>query len=108
MEYARYFRTSPIAALRPLAELLDGVDRSADSANQWADIAEAFPAAFKKGSIESGLFSPNRTKLAICFSVRRMLGLRAHQVGCVFDLATSKVVGRLSEGRRAGASWHHG
>jgi superfamily II DNA or RNA helicase len=104
----RYFRASPIASLQPLAELLDGVDRGADAATQWADITEAFPAAFKKGSIESALFSPNRTELAICFSVRRMLGLRTHQVGCVFDLATSKVVGRLSEGRRTGARWRQG
>lgn len=104
----RYFRASPIAALQPLAELLDGFNRSADVADQWTDIAKAFPAAFAKGSIESALVSPNRTKLALCFSVRRMLGLRAHQVGCVYDLVTSKVVGRLSEGRRAGASWHQG
>lgn len=104
----RYFRAIPIAALQPLAELLDGVNRSADGAAQWSHIAKEFPPEFAKGSIESAQFSPNRTKLAVCFSVRRMLGFRAHQVGCVFDLATSKAVGRLSEGRRAGASWHRG
>jgi hypothetical protein len=104
----RHFRASPFASLRPLAELLDGINRSADAERQWAEIAEALPATYKKGTIESAIFSPDRDKLAICLSVRRMLGLRAHQIGCVFDLATYKVIGRLSEGRRAGTSWHPG
>jgi hypothetical protein len=103
--HSTYFRDSPIPALHPLATLLDGTDRSMEANAGWTKIVTAFPAEYRKVTLESAKFSPSKGLLAISFSAKWMLGLRTRIVGCVFDFREAKVIGRITEGQRSSGLW---
>jgi ERCC4-related helicase len=93
--------------LAPLVELLNGVIKAADESHLWGRIAESFQAALKRGKtrIESAILSPSNRRLAVVAEHRTLLGLRSSYVGAVYNLAEGRLLGRLAEGKREGATW---
>ena len=55
--------------------------------------------------IEAAVLSPSKQRLATCAEFEKMLGLRTHQIGAVYDLIDDVIIGRLAEGKRNGKGW---
>jgi hypothetical protein len=93
--------------LRPLAEMLDGVRRTADERDRWNKAAERVGTALrvKRCQIEAAVLSPSQTHLAVCSEIRRTLGMRVSYAGAVYDLADHSIFGRIAEGRRRRDHW---
>lgn len=93
--------------LRVLAEMLDGVRRTADGATSWETAASRIAASLKSGKcrIEAATLSPARQHLAICSEVRTLRGMRVQQVGAIFVIADKSVIGRLATGKRGRNGW---
>jgi len=93
--------------LQPLAEMLDGVRRSADEAPRWENIAGRVTAALKGGKckVEAAALSPAKQHLATCAEVSTFLGMRVQQVGAVYVLADNAVIGRIATGKRGPKGW---
>jgi len=93
--------------LQPLAELLDGVKRSADESHLWDAVAARAEEAIERGRcrVETADLSPDGQHLAVCAEVRTLLGLRRHKAGFVFCIGDNSIVGRVALGRRTSGGW---
>jgi hypothetical protein len=93
--------------LRPLVEMLDGVRRTADETRLWDSAAAQIGVALngRRCQVKAAVLSPAKQHLATCSEVRTFLGIRVHQVGAVYDLTESTVVGRLAVGKRGTNGW---
>jgi superfamily II DNA or RNA helicase len=93
--------------LLPLIEMLDGVRRNSDKAESWNDVADRITSANKGGkyNVQAAVLSPDNQHLATCSELKAMLGLRVYQVGALFDLSSSSIVGRICIGRRGREHW---
>ncbi len=93
--------------LRPLAEMLDGVRRTADETSRWDSAARAIGVLKKanKCKVEAAVLSPAKTHLAMCCDFKTLLGLRTNQLGAIFDLAENTAAGRIVVGRRGDHGW---
>jgi hypothetical protein len=102
-----YATTQSPPRLRPLVEMLDGMRHNADQGEMWDKIAHRLSLAIKgrKCRVEAAILSPTKERLATCAESKRMLGLRVHQVGAIYDLVDDAIIGRLTEGKRNGSSW---
>jgi superfamily II DNA or RNA helicase len=100
------FATSS-SRLRPLAEMLDGVRRTADEAQIWTDVAARLSVALnvKKCRIEAAMLSPAGRHLATSSEIRTLLGWRVRQAGAIYNLADGSIFGRVAEGGRNGNRW---
>jgi hypothetical protein len=107
MIHFEFATTDGAPRLQPLVELLDGVRRTADETQLWDSIAAGIAAALKGGKcrMEAAILSPTKRHLATCTEVRTFLGIRVRQVGAVYDLGESAIVGRLAMGKRGANSW---
>jgi hypothetical protein len=101
------FATPQKPRLRALAEMLDGVRRTADDEHLWDEIAERVGTALKvkKCQIEAAVLSPAQQHLAVCSEIRTMLGIRVRHAGAIYDLADHSVFGRIAEGKRGDSRW---
>jgi hypothetical protein len=93
--------------LQPLAELLDGVRRTADEMPLWDKVAGQVTAALKGGKcrVEAAVLSPAKRHLATCAEAHRFLGIRVRQVGAVYAMDEKTVVGRIASGKRGPRGW---
>jgi ERCC4-related helicase len=93
--------------LKPLAEMLDGIRRTADDTQLWDSISARIVGALKGGKckVEAAVHSPANQHLAICSAVSSFFGFRVHQVGAVYDITDSSIVGRLAQGKRGPNGW---
>jgi hypothetical protein len=93
--------------LLPLVEMLNGIKRNSDETERWRDVADRLAFATKGGkyNVEAAILSPNGQHLATCSELRRMLGMRVHQVGAIYDLTSDSIVGRICTGKRGRDSW---
>jgi len=93
--------------LRPLAELLDGMRRTADEDKIWGRVAERVAAAANNGKcrIEAAVLSPSNLHLATCAESKSLLGLRVNHIGAIYNLNDNSVVGRLALGKRGAGGW---
>jgi hypothetical protein len=93
--------------LRPLAEMLDGLRRTADEAQVWDNVAPRIAAAVKgaKCRVEAATLSPTKMYLATCSVARTLMGIRVRQVGAVYDLNDTALIGRLAVGKRGPGGW---
>ena len=93
--------------LQPLAELLDGLRRTADAPDHWDDIASKTMTALRGGRcrVETAHASPDRRHLAICSEVRTLLGFRVHQAGMLYSIEDGAIVGRIAMGKRTPRGW---
>lgn len=93
--------------LRLLAEMLDGMRRTADQEHLWAKLGVRLSYALKgaKCGVEAAVLSPSKQKLATCSESKTMLGLRVQQVGAIYDLDDDAIVGKLARGKRGAAGW---
>jgi SNF2-related domain/Helicase conserved C-terminal domain len=93
--------------LRPLAEMLDGMRRTADEAQLWDSVAPRVTAAVKgaKCRVEAAALSPTKMHLATCSEARTLMGIRVRQVGAVYNLNDTAIVGRLAVGKRGPGGW---
>jgi hypothetical protein len=91
-----------VPRLRPLSEMLDGMRRTADEAQLWDSVAPRVMAAVNgaKCRVEAATLSPTKMHLATCSEARTMMGIRVRQVGAVYDLSDTAIIGRLAVGRR--------
>lgn len=98
--------TAPYRLL-PMIEMLDGIRRNSDLSDQWPEVAGRVAVATKGGKyrVEAAVRSPNDQYLATCSELRTMLGMRVHQVGALYDLTNSTIVGRICKGRRNKEHW---
>lgn len=105
--HAEYVTPDSRPRLRPLAEMLDGLRHNTDESEIWDRVSQSLARVLKRGTcrIESATLSPSKQRLATCAESKTMLGLRVHQVGCVYDLTDDVIVGRLAEGKRSGNGW---
>jgi hypothetical protein len=101
------FATSTSNRLRPLAEMLDGVRRTADEGQIWTDVAARVSTALngKRCRIEAAMLSPSRRHLATCSEIKTLLGMRVRQAGAIYNLADNSIIGRVTEGGRAANQW---
>lgn len=101
------FATTSGGRLRPLAEMLDGVRRTADEGQIWTYIAARLSTALngKKCRIEAATLSPAGHHLATCSEIRTLLGWRVRQAGAIYNLADGSIFGRITEGSRTGNRW---
>jgi len=93
--------------LQPLAELLNGVNRSTDRQHLWEMVSNKVSSALggSRCRVEAAVLSPSKQRLATCLEVRTLLGMRVHQVGAIFLLNEQAVVGRIPKGRRSNSRW---
>ena len=93
--------------LRPLAEMLDGMRRTTDETQLWDNVAPRVAAAVKgaKCRVEAATLSPTKTYLATCSEARTLMGIRVRQVGAVYDLNDTAIIGRLAVGKRGPSGW---
>jgi superfamily II DNA or RNA helicase len=93
--------------LQPLAEMLDGVRRTADEMPLWDKVAGQVTAALKGGKcrVEAAVLSPAKRHLATCAEASRFLGMRVRQVGAVYAMGEKTVVGRIASGKRGPRGW---
>jgi hypothetical protein len=93
--------------LRPLAEMLDGMRRTTDETQLWDDVAPRVWSAVKgaKCRVEAATLAPTKTYLATCSEARTLMGIRVRQVGAVYDLNDTAIVGRLAVGKRGPGGW---
>ncbi|MBF0148280.1 MAG: DEAD/DEAH box helicase family protein [Magnetococcales bacterium] len=94
--------------LKPLAELLDGIRRTADETPLWESAATQVAAVLNRGKcrVEAAVLSPTGKHLALIAEVKTFMGLRKHQVGAVYEFATKTVVGRIAEGKLSWSNWN--
>jgi hypothetical protein len=94
--------------LRPLAEMLDGMRRTADEGQLWGRVAERVAAAAKNGKcrIEAAVLSPSKRHLATCAESKSLFGWRVNHIGAIYDLTDNSVVGRITEGKRGASGWN--
>jgi hypothetical protein len=93
--------------LQPLAEMLDGVRRTADEIPLWDKVAGQVTAALKGGKwrVEAAALSPAKRHLAACAEANRFLGMRVRQVGAVYAVGGEIVVSRIASGKRGPRGW---
>jgi SNF2-related domain/Helicase conserved C-terminal domain len=93
--------------LRPLSEMLDGMRRTTDETQLWDSVAPKVSSAVKgaKCRVEAATLSPTKTYLATCSEARTLMGIRVRQVGAVYDLNDTAIVGRLAVGKRGRSGW---
>jgi superfamily II DNA or RNA helicase len=93
--------------LQVLAEMLDGVRRTADEAASWETAASRVALALQGGKcrVEAATLSPAKQHLAICSEVSTWLGMRTRHVGAIYVLGEQSVVGRLATGKRGRNGW---
>jgi hypothetical protein len=93
--------------LRPLAEMLDGMRRTTDETQLWDNVAPRIAAAVRgaKCRVEAATLSPTKMHLATCSEARTLMGIRVRQVGAVYDLTDTALVGRLAVGKRGPSGW---
>jgi hypothetical protein len=93
--------------LRPLSEMLDGMRRTTDETPLWDSVALGIAAALKgaKCRIEAAILSPTKMHLATCSEARTLMGIRVRQVGAVYDLTDTAIIGRLAVGKRGRGGW---
>ena len=90
---------------RPLVELLDGTNPSAEATSSWDLCASIFEKRFKgKCKIESAILSPTGKHLIVSCEVKTLLGLRVNQAGGMMELPSS-IIGRVVIGKRSAGSW---
>lgn len=92
---------SPVGALRPLIELLDGVKHSTDHVVAWDTIAEKLSTALNgtRCRIVNAIKSPEGQILALRGEVKTMLGLKTRHVGALYSLSEGALIGRITAGR---------
>jgi hypothetical protein len=93
--------------LLPLVEILDGIEHSENETQRWDTAANRIAVEMHGGRcrVEAATLSPARQHLAVCAEVRTFLGIKARQVGAVYDIAGDAVVGRLAVGKRGRHGW---
>jgi hypothetical protein len=93
--------------LRPLTEMLDGTRRTTDETPLWDNVAPRIAAAVKgaKCRVETATLSPTKMHLATCSEARTLMGIRVRQVGAVYDLTDTAIIGRLAIGKRGASGW---
>jgi hypothetical protein len=93
--------------LQPLAEMLDGVRRTADEMPLWDKVAGQVMAALKGGKcrVEAAVLSPAKRHLAACAEANRFLGIRVRQIGAIYAVGEKIVVGRIVSGKRGPRGW---
>lgn len=105
--HVEFTEPNGIARLSPLAELLDGVRRSADKSSRWDNVAARIVSALKGGKckVEAAVLSPAKKHLATCSEIRTLLGFRANIVGAIYSIDEGVLVGRIAVGKRQGNIW---
>jgi len=93
--------------LQPLIELLDGIRRNRDEIGSWERAAQKIALSLGRGKccIEAGMLSPDGNRLAVCATVKTILGFRTRQAGAIFEIKEESIVGRVAYGRRTPAGW---
>jgi superfamily II DNA or RNA helicase len=93
--------------LQPLADLLNGIMRTADEPQLRDAVTTKVSVALRRGRcrVEAAVLSPDRKHLAVCSEVRTLLGFRVHQAGLVYSIGDQSVVGRATQGQRTSKGW---
>ena len=93
--------------LQPLSDLLNGMRRNADQAQQWPLIEQRAVSAIGRGKckVEAAILSPDEQNLAVVVELRTMLGFKVNQVGFVFNIKDCAIVGRNVCGKRGLDGW---
>lgn len=102
----REFLTKEHSRLRPLFELLDDVERSADG-KDYPILESAVSRKLHglKCRIVSGAISPTKNALAVCAETKRMLGLKTNYLGFVFSVENREIIGNVVQGKRSNRGW---
>lgn len=87
--------------LLPLAEMLDGIRRTADENQLWEDIRARIVTVLRtsKCRVEAAALSPTKQHLAFCAEIRTFLGMRVRYAGSIYSIISGEVIGRIVEGR---------
>jgi len=100
------FLTKQNSRLRPLFEILNDVNRSADGKDYpILEGALAQRMDGMKAKIVSGATSPTKTALAVCAEVKLLLGLKTKHVGFIFSPHSRKIVGKVAQGKCTKQGW---
>lgn len=88
--------------LIPLTELLDGIRRTKDQAELWGDISKAAIDLLGKGKCEilASTISPDRKRVAICATLKTILGFGTQRIGYIYSLDDRNVIGTIYLGTR--------
>lgn len=102
-----FMTTSPPVRLQSLVDILGGTKRSADSEEQWDEIAEKISVAMKRETcrITTAVLSPSGGCLAVCAEIKEILGFRVRHVGAVYSLREREIIGRVVRGKRSARGW---
>jgi ERCC4-related helicase len=105
--HVEFATSGPSPRLRPLTEMLDGVRHAVDETELWDDVGTKISMALKsrKCQIEAAVRSPAGGHLATCSEVRSMWGMRLRQVGAIYNIEDSSIIGRLAVGKRGPGNW---
>jgi SNF2-related domain/Helicase conserved C-terminal domain len=95
------------ARLRPLADLLYGMRRTADAFDLWETIAAKASAALGGGRcrLEAAQTSPDGRHLAVCSEVRSLFGRSVQQAGLIYSFSDDQIIGRIAVGTRSPRGW---
>jgi hypothetical protein len=87
--------------------MLDGVRHAVDETELWDGVGTKISMALKgsKCRIEAAVRSPAGGHLATCSEVRSMWGMRLRQVGSIYNIEDSSIMGRLAIGKRGPGNW---
>jgi len=90
---------------RPLVELLDGTNASAEATHFWDACASVFETRFNgKCRIESAVLSPTGKHLIVSCEIRTLFGLKTNHAGGLVELPPS-IIGRAVLGKRNAGRW---
>src|SRR5580704_7117123 len=105
--HVEFATSGPSPRLRPLTEMLDGVRHAVDETELWDDVGTKISMALRsrKCQIEAAVRSPAGGHLATCSEVRSMWGMRLRQVGAIYNIEDSSIIGRLAVGKCGPGNW---
>lgn len=105
--HVEFAASGELPYLQPLSDLLHGLRRTSDAAEQWAVVAAKASTALRgrRCRVETAHVSPDKRHLAICSEVRTLLGLRVHHAGMLYSMEDGAIVGRIAIGKRTPKGW---
>ena len=87
--------------------MLGGNNRIDHGQQYWPNLADKAVAMTGggRGKVLSAELSPDRSHLTCCVEIKTWAGLKVRYAGLLYAVQDESIVGRVSLGKRAEASW---
>lgn len=105
--YFEYIKSGSQKTLKPLIDMMDGVNHKVDLSDIWSTMMSNLPKNLSgRGcKIESAVLSPDKKKLALCMEIKTLLGLKKRQAGFLYLISDNIIIGRVILGKREPKGW---